>query len=307
VRIQDLDGEAAFLAFEYGGKIMVDNLFISTGGGASNTAIALAKLGMKAGIVCEVGEDDPARQIRRALEGVGVDCSMIITNPGIATGYSVILTGFTGDRTVLVHRGAARDLSRGEVAWDQLKGTKWIYLGALAGPSAALWEEVGRFACENGLKLAVNPGADQIRLGLVGLKPVLECTEVIFVNEAEAYRIAGVEEKCGDEDECLTMRALHEAGCRLVVMTNGAEGARAYDGEAVYQVPARPVEVVSTLGAGDAFASGCISALFRGLDLRSALLAGNLNASSVVGSLGATVGLLTWEEVEGGLARNEDK
>ncbi|MGD0205925.1 MAG: PfkB family carbohydrate kinase, partial [Dehalococcoidia bacterium] len=68
------------------GAQLIDEVAVEAGGCSANTTYALAKLGLRAGIVCEVGDDDPACQIRRALEGAGVDCSMMITNARIATG-----------------------------------------------------------------------------------------------------------------------------------------------------------------------------------------------------------------------------
>lgn len=100
IRFQDIDGEQVYLAYEYGAKVAVDHLFISTGGGASNTATAFGKLGLRAAIVCEVGMDDPADMVERALAARGVDTHMLVRNPDMSTGYSVILTGLTGDRSL---------------------------------------------------------------------------------------------------------------------------------------------------------------------------------------------------------------
>jgi ribokinase len=301
-RLQTVNGEHAYLAFDYGAKVMVEQLFVTIGGGAVNTTIAMARLGLRTAIVCEVGEDDGAGMIRRGLEASGVDASMMVPNPSIHTGYSIIITGFDGDRTVLVHRGAARDLSHREMDWDKLRQTAWIYLGSLTGDSAALWDDVANFACEQNLKLAINPGSEQVKRGLTGLAPVLSVTSAVFLNREEAYKLTGVEDRRGEEDEHEAMRRLHDAGCRLVVMTLGRDGAQAYDGERFYCCPAREVKVVSNLGAGDAFASACVAALFRGRGIEQALCAGSLNAAGVVSGMGATEGLLTWEQVEAGLA-----
>jgi sugar/nucleoside kinase (ribokinase family) len=122
------------------------------------------------------------------------------------------------------------------------------------------------------------------------------------VNQQEAYRLAGVEDKRGDGDEQEAMRRLHAAGCRLVVMTAGGRGAHAFDGNEFYYCPARDVKIVSNLGAGDAFASACVASLQRGLGVEQALCAGSLNAGGVVGTMGATEGLLTWDQIAAGLA-----
>jgi ribokinase len=302
VRIQHYEREEAYLAYEYGAKVAVDHLFISTGGGAVNTAIAFAKLGLQAATVSEIGQDDAGNMIERSLREHGVDTSMLVRNAGCATGYSVILTGPTGDRTVLVHRGAGSYLSQSDIKWDSVRETGWLYLSSLSGEAAALWHEVARYAVEMKLKLAINPGSRQIDEGLDGLGDVLAAAEVIFVNKGEAYRLTGIEEGRGDADERAAAEVLHKAGCRTVVMTMGGDGARAFDGQEHYFVPAPKVTVVSNLGAGDAFAAACLAALHHGLPLRDALKAGTLNAGSVVTSIGATTGLLDWAAIQSNLA-----
>lgn len=297
-RLQQVEGEQAYLAFEYGAKIMVEELFVSAGGGAVNTSTSLAHLGLSSAIVCEVGEDDSAAMIRGALQTAGVDVSLMVTNCCLHTGYSVILTGFDGDRTVLVHRGAARDLTREEIPWELLADSQWLFLGAMTGESVMIWDEMTKFVRGHDVKLALNPGSQQIRLGLEGLRPILEVTTALFLNREEAYALLGHQPARGPEDEREALRALQATGCRHVIMTDGRRGAYGFDGQHYVFVPALTQEPVSTLGAGDAFAAGCVAALWRGMDLTTALQVGSLNAGAVVQSLGGTSGLLTWEQVQ---------
>ncbi|MEI6500992.1 MAG: carbohydrate kinase family protein [Armatimonadota bacterium] len=298
ISVRTCDNEETYLAYEYGAKVAVDHLFITTGGGAANTAISFARLGLRTGIICEVGEDDAGRMIEGALRAEDVDTTMMTRNPDLTTGYSVILTGPTGDRTVLVHRGAATGLTRPEVDWESAAQTTWLYLSSLAGESASLWDDLATFACEHGLRLAINPGGQQIKRGLDGLRGILSVTDLLFLNQREAYQLLDLEEKRGEDDEREALSRLVAAGCKCAIMTRGAEGAMAFDGTDYHLVPAPPVPVVSNLGAGDAFASGCLAALCHGLPLANALKVATLNSGSVVGYMGATKGLLTWETVE---------
>lgn len=297
ISIHGADSDQQYLAYEYGAKVVVDHLFITTGGGATNTAISFARLGLKAGIICEVGQDDAGQMIERTLAAEGVQTRMMTRNAELTTGYSVILTGPTGDRTVLVHRGAGCGLTRPEVDWDALRQTQWLYLSSLAGESAALWDDLAAFASEQHLRLVLNPGGQQIKRGLAGLTSILSTADTLFLNQREAYQLLGHEERRGEEDEREALSQLVATGCKRVVMTRGGEGAMAYDGREFYSIPAPVVQVVSNLGAGDAFASGCVAALHRGLSLPEALQVGTANSGSVVGHMGATEGLLTWDEV----------
>ena len=86
---------------------------------------------------------------------------------------------------------------------------------------------------------------------------------------------------------------------QVVVITDGGKGAYAFDGEKYYYCPVFPSPVVSTLGAGDAFASTFCGALQRtNLNIGQSLMYASVNSSSVVSEFGATEGLLTFEQIE---------
>lgn len=296
VRWEDERASRAFLALDYGAKIPVDSLMIDTGGGAVNTAVSFARMGMKAATLCKMGQDRPGREIAERLQEENVDTSLLIYSAQHDTGFSVIITGFTGDRTILVHRGASTELSEAEIPWDLLTQSKWLYIGSMAGAAAPLFNKLAIFGGQHGLKVAVNPGSTQLRAGLEALCEALEHTTAIFLNKTEAYRLTGVSPDRGPADEREMLRLLCAAGCDNVIITAGAEGSEGYDGQAHYAIPAYRTEVVSTVGAGDAFAAACTVGLHHGLPLNEAMLIGAANAASVVGKFGAKEGILTWQQ-----------
>lgn len=303
ISVADRDDQQCYVAFEHGGKVPVENIFIATGGGATNTAVGFARLGLKTGIVSKVGADGAAERIIGKLRREGVDATGIAQTSEHATGYSVILTCFTGDRTVLVHRGACSQLTERDVNWEMLASSRWVYQASLSGESAVLFDRVCLFARERGVKVAINPGGSQLEAGLDGLQAALDACDVLFVNKREAYRLAGVEPRRGHADEMLVLEQLYAAGCETVVMTDGSRGAEAFDGTTHYTVPAVEAQVASTLGAGDAFAAGCTCALVQGASLRDALRAGSVNAASVCKFLGAKRGLLRAAQMQQALER----
>lgn len=297
IRIEDRREEKVYLALEYGAKIRADDLIVDTGGGATNTAVTFARMGLRTAIVSKVGDDGPGQRVREAMETEGIDTEHLVHDPEHRTGYSVIITGFTGDRTILVHRGASSYLRASEVDWQDLRQTSWVYMNSLAGESAPLFGEVAAFCAQHGVKLAINPGTEQRRLGVAGLREVLQHTAALFVNRSEAYEITGVPPDRGPDDEMRMLTMLREAGCQRVIMTYGAEGSEGMDASGHYRIPAAPADkVVSTVGAGDAFASACVVALHRGLSLPEAMRVGAANAASVIQQIGAKSGILTWEQ-----------
>ena len=95
------------------------------------------------------------------------------------------------------------------------------------------------------------------------------------------------------------IKALKIQEYQVIVITDGGKGAYAYDGNRYYYCPTFPSDVVSTLGAGDAFASTFCAALGRtNLDIGRSLMYASVNSAAVVSVFGATEGLLTFDEIE---------
>jgi hypothetical protein len=88
---------------------------------------------------------------------------------------------------------------------------------------------------------------------------------------------------------------------KLTVVTRGAGGCTAYAGGETIDVPAHPVDVVSTLGAGDVFHGALLASLVRGLQLRDALVHANACAALSCRALDGRSAIPTWDELEGSL------
>jgi len=295
IRFSDEHEDKAYLALEYGAKIRTDDVFIDTGGGATNTAATFEHMGLETGVATKVGADGPGDRVIESLQQRRIDTTMVVRDPEHRTGYSVILTGFTGDRTILVHRGASAHLREEEVDWESMGRTSWVYMNSLAGESAPLFLQVARFCGQRGIDLAINPGGEQRKLGIDGLRCVLEHTDLLVCNRAEAYEITGVEPDRGPEDEKEMLEMFLSAGCRRAVITYGRDGSEGMDHTGHYKVPAPPDEPVSTVGAGDAFAAACTVGLHRGLGLPQAMRCASANAGSVVQHIGAKNGIISWD------------
>jgi len=127
---------------------------------------------------------------------------------------------------------------------------------------------------------------------------LLNCAELLFVNRREARLLL----KTTTQDERTLMEKLKGLGPRCVVMTDGKEGAYAYDGTQLDFAPMFPGKRKEATGAGDAFASGFIGARIFEEHHREALKWGSVNAASVVQFVGPTAGLLNHVEIRKRLA-----
>lgn len=130
------------------------------------------------------------------------------------------------------------------------------------------------------------------------------------MNKEEASMATGIEVRPDTKTEKFShdvihrdikamLQALKIKDYQVIVITDGNKGAYAYEGKNFYYCPIFPSEVVSTLGAGDAFASTFCAALYRNnINIGEALMYGSVNSSSVVSKFSATEGLLTFEEIK---------
>ncbi|KKT12365.1 MAG: Sugar kinase, ribokinase family [Candidatus Azambacteria bacterium GW2011_GWC2_43_27] len=146
------------------------------------------------------------------------------------------------------------------------------------------------------IKLAFQPGTFQMKFGKETLAGIYKRTDIFFCNKEEARRILATEEH--DIAKLLKMTAV--LGPKIVVITDGVNGAYSYDGaEALFMRPyPDPKPPLERTGAGDAFASTFVAALALGLSIKDALKWAPVNPMSVVQQVGAQAGLLTREQIE---------
>jgi ribokinase len=267
-----------------GAKIDVEEMVLATGGGATNAAVTFARLGFLTGIVSRVGEDDPGTSVLADLLLETVDTSMIKRLKGGQTAYSTLLTAANGERTVLVYRGVSADFTAADVPFKTMKA-RWYYVSSLSGNIEVL-AKIITHAKKTGAKVAVNPGSGEL-MKASELRPLLKDVDVLIVNLEEAQRLSGLQTKDGKE-----LSAKLSGDQTLAVVTDSSRGAYAAMGKMRYSARNRSIPSISRTGAGDAFGSGVVAALMKGLSIDDALKVGTLNAESVIQHVGAKAGIL---------------
>lgn len=310
VSVAKKDKNSAFMAYPYGSKIEINNFNIAIGGGAVNTACNFAGLGMKTATIVKVGEDSTGKDIVKMLEKRGISTNAIVFDENENTGFSVILLSFQGDRTVLAHRGPNATISKKDIDFDLIKGSKWLYIAPLNGESTEVLDKIAEFAEKNDVNMAINVGTSSIKRGEKYLDKILKTAEVVVMNSEEASMLTKIEvrpdsttekfSECKIHPDIIKMlKHLKSTHAKIVVITDGGNGAYAYDGKMFYQCGEFPAKVVSTLGAGDAFASTFVSVLHQSdWDIEKSLKYAAINAASVVGKFNAQDGQLSMEEIE---------
>ncbi len=284
-----------WLAIPFGVKIPFDHVEVIEGvGNAANAAVSFAKLGLNAGLVANVGDDTWGRDIINALHKKHVDSRFVHINPHKISNYHYVLW-YKDERTILIKH------EEYEYHWPRFRKSdvpKWIYFSSISKNAIDSYhDEVSEWLRDHpDVKLAFQPGTFQMEAGAERLKALYERTEVLILNREEAVMVSG-----GDyHDLHDLMNRFHGMGCKLVVITDGPDGAYASDGDRRFKMPnyPDPAAPLERTGAGDSFASTFVAALAKGADFEAALLWAPINSMNVVQHVGAQEGLLTVDEIE---------
>lgn len=280
-----IDRTNCLLQLRYGDKLPVSNMVQKVAGNAANNAIGCARLGLRTAIHTILGVDQSGDAIVQALVENKVSREFVERDRKNATNASTVIR-FQGDRTILVYHAPRT------YRLPKLPRSKWVYFTSLAAGHTAYNKQVIAHVERTGTRLAYNPGTYQFLEGVSEVKKVIAVTHALFVNVEEAARIVG--KKSIKE----SLRALYKLGAAMVFITDGPNGATAYDGEDMFFMPILRTKVVERTGAGDSFAVGVIAALNEGKDLPTALTWGAANSSSVILHIGPQDGLLHRREIE---------
>ncbi len=282
------------LAMEFGTKVpFADANVVTAVGNAANAAVAFARLGLNSGFVTNVGGDQEGRDMITALHNEHIDTRFVRVNPGLKSNYHYVLR-YGAERTILIKH------EEYDYHWPSLKPAEvpaWLYFSSISEHAIPYHDHVADWLDENpDVKLAFQPGTFQMEAGAERLKRLYARSEVLILNREEAVLVGGG----NHEDLHDLINKLHDLGAKIVVVTDGPDGAYASDGENRFRMPLYPdpAEPVDRTGAGDAFASTFVAALIKGNSLEGALQWAPINSMNVVQKLGAQAGLLSEKELE---------
>jgi len=276
------------------------------GGSSANMAVGLARLGLRVGMIGALGDDALADYLVGFLKGEGIDTRYVRRVAGYNT--SLCLTEVSPpDRFPQVfYRREAAD-TRVSVGAAELDYVREARLFITNGTSLAA--DPSRQATLDALEAAKTAGARTVldvdyrasswpspqEAGRQAQR-ALRFSDVVVGNEDE------IELLTGERDAGRQVRHVLEAGAGLLVRKLGARGVEAHTREGSSFAPPFTVDVVSTIGAGDGFASGFLYALHRGRPLAECLRVGNAAAAVVVSRVGCSDAMPYERELEALLA-----
>jgi sugar/nucleoside kinase (ribokinase family) len=303
IKLQDAQVEehngTEMLEMRFGDKIPYESVkVVKAVGNGPNAAVSATRLGLTSAAMTHLGNDDFGKECLEALKENGVNTDYVTVEEGKSTNYHYVLS-FMADRTILIkHEDYTYDLEK------QADGMvpKWLYFTSVGEDSMQYHADIAAWVSENKIKMAFQPGTFQISLGKEKMKDVYSASEISFCNIEEAQKILSEESR----DVKKMLKAMHELGPKIVCITDGPDGAYAYDSYSdeywfhrIYPDPQPPIE---RTGAGDSFSSAFTIALGHGKTVAEALSWAPINSMNVVQYIGAQEGLLTQEQLEAFLA-----
>jgi len=274
-----------------GSKIPYESLTLCAAvGNSPNAAVSAARLGLKSGLVTDLGDDEFGKNNIEALKKNGVDATFVRVHPGQKSNYHFVLW-HKAERTILIKH------EEYDYKFPDVGNPRWIYFSSVGENSIPYHHEIAQYLQNHPeVKLAFQPGTFQIKLGYETLKDLYTKTEVFFCNKEEAELIL----KTRNDNVAELARQMTALGPKISVITDGPKGAYVFDGNDAWFMPPYPdpAPPFERTGAGDSFASTFTSALALGKSVDEALMWGPINSMSVVQKIGAQEGLLTRPQLE---------
>lgn len=279
---KDEDGDQV-QEFELGTKNEIENITITTGGGATNAAVTFARQGLHSAYLGNLGKDVAAKSVLDDLHKEGVDTSLVKTSKKDGTGYSAILLAPNGERTILTYRGASNSYNLREEDFHDSR-PDWLYISSLSGDIDAL-EVIFDYAAAHNIKVAINPGGGELKHA-TQFKKWLNHITILSLNKEEMQKLFG-----NYEVKDLLRAATSHVDTAL--LTDGPRGSYVSDGAHIFTAGMyEDVKVVDRAGAGDAFSSGFVCKIASGHSIEEALTFASANSTSVVSKIGAKTGIL---------------
>ena len=255
----------------------------SPGGSAANTAVGLARLGVKTGYIGKVAEDREGKLHLSTFQNEGIDTNGIVKAKNGRSGTVIGFVDQDGERALYLDPGANNTLEFSEINLEYVADAKFLHLTSFAGDKPF---EAQKKLVEvvPDVKVTFDPGAIYARKGMTSLKPLINGCFAMFPNENELRLLTGKDYREGAE-------ALLSEGLSIVAVKLGERGCYVTDGKESHLIEPYKVEVADSTGAGDAFCAGFIYGLLKNRTLKECGLIGNFVASRCLTKMGARDGL----------------
>lgn len=254
-------------------ELLADGFDMTLGGSSSILAHNLSSLGTRVGFVSEIGNDALGEIAKSYLVESGVDLTCFRTKPGATTGVTIVLP-HGKKRHILTYPGVMSALKVDDLDLRYLTSARHFHLSSLflqTGLHAGLPRLFDDLKAA-GLTLSLDTNDDPTGTWRGVLDQLLDKVDILLPNEEELLQIAGV----ATLEEALSKLAPRVP---MIVAKCGARGALVQCGNERQWVRPLAVQPIDTIGAGDSFNAGFLSAWLAGKNPLDSATMGNLTGA----------------------------
>ena len=292
-----------------------NTLRLSVGGSESNVAIGLRRLGTRATWIGRVGADEFGERVLSSLRGEDVDVHAI-RDPTANTGLMIKEHRNSELGRVWYYRAASAGslLNPDDVDENLIRDARLLHLTgitpALSVGAAAAVEYAVAVAWAAGVPISVDLNYRRALWSPAAfgeaMRSLVDRASIVFGSLREVAHTVGGEVAEDEQGMEYQIKSLLALGPEQVVLKLGAQGAAALVGGRIEHVPAYPVQVIDSVGAGDAFVAGWLNGMLAGLNEMDCLLRAAVCGALACTATGDWEGTPTAEEVRDLLAGRDD-
>jgi sugar/nucleoside kinase (ribokinase family) len=271
-----------------GKLVFVDQITLQMGGCASNTGVALQKLGVPTAVVGKVGQDGFGDFVIHELESAGVDTRGVARDTEFNTSATLVSVADDGERTFIHYRGANGALRPEEFDYDFIAEADFLHVAGVflmpgfdGEPAARALAEAKR----RGVKTCCDTAWDASGRWDELMAPMLPYIDYFLPSLEEAREITGLVAPAD------VAASLLDRGVSVVALKMGADGCGVWTRDGHWTAPRFTISAVDATGAGDAFCAGFICGLTRGWDYERCATLGNATGALCVTGMGAVTAL----------------
>jgi len=331
-RITMQNADTSFLLLKEGAKTEATQVSTHCGGGAVNSAVGMARLGLDVSAMIKLGRDDRAETIVAKLLAEGASVRWAVRDARLPTGASVMISSHDRNAAVFTFRGA-NTLLTGSDLKDEAFSVDLVHIAPLSNKSAECFPQIVARAKAAKAFIVANPGPRQIAARGAAFEQCLGDIDALSINRAEAeLLLPPLTARFGEGGPLLDepdlpalaakgfwsgdfrmslvafMRAARTLGPKYILVTDGGDGAYLCTGDEILFCPPVPdVTVAGTAGAGDAFSSTFGVFAARGAAPEQAMRAAAINAANVVAHIDTQSGLLNAPDMDAQLHTLQDR
>lgn len=265
------------------------NKHVATGGSASNTSVALARLGCNVGFIGKVGCDEIGDFYATDLNNNSVTPHLLKSD--LPSGRCNVLISNDSERTMATYLGAAVTLSAEDLNIDIFRQYDILHIEGYLVQNYNLITRAGQLAKEAGLTISIDLASYNIVAENIEFLQdfVSKYVDIVFANEEEATAFTQLPAE----------QAVHSIAQQtsLAIVKVGAKGSYIKQDETLYHVPAEKVKAIDTTGAGDVYAAGFLYGYANNLPLTRCAEIGTSCAAQVIQEIGAKITPERWQKI----------